>query len=192
MPDYIAMKKNGIVHLGVSIDNNYLLDTGDELCESNYPFRVFETEFGEAIIVSNSSYIINQLVLSRTDLFPKRKKHIDYDFVSSTYYGKIKKIIADDPLTGTEKQSINILIVSEGKIFEINDDLIREESLCCSYYKLFGACLAIKDNLPEITEKELICDTFQAYSSYQSVNCFPIVYINTSTFVPEIIRGGNL
>lgn len=116
MPDYIAAKKNGAVHLGVSIDNSYLLGTEDELCESNYPFRVFETEFGKAIIVSNSSYIVNQLVLSRLDLFPKRRKHIDYDFVSSTYHGKIKKIIADDPLTGTEKQSMNILIVSEGKM----------------------------------------------------------------------------
>lgn len=192
MPDYLAIKKDKVIHLAVSLDNPYLIKTGDELCESNYPFRVFETEFGKVIIVSSSSLSANQVILSRTDLFPKRKKHIDYDFVVHTYYEKIKQIIHDDPLCGTEEQTIYILIIAEGKIFEINDSLIREVASTASFYRLLAAYMAVNDNSPESSGHKLVCDAWKYYSSFQGENNYPLAYINTSSFVPEIIKGDNL
>lgn len=186
-----ALTKEGeIFHLLIEIPSVVRNDYDDRIHKSNLPVRVINTDFGKTIIACDTNAIYQQLILTNLHFFDKHS-HIDYKYIDKVYAKKIDELLCSNKQC-VEKNEYSILIISEGKAFQLySNGYIKEDSRLISTVSL-GSIYNGLYNLEKKHDKDFLIKVFSLYEISNKDIAFPAVYINTKTYNPLVLRSKRL
>ena len=190
MYEFIVNKENGVFHVIIAMPYGHRNDY-DDFHKSIYPVKVIDNDYGKIIVACDATTILQQLVLTNLELFDKRQ-HIDFNYLKDVYVKKVDELLKKSKIYA-QKPEYNIIVISEGKAYQIFSDngYIKEDDRLISTLRVAAL---YNGTFPEEKEhgKPFLEKIFNLYKLAEKEDVFPALYINTKDYRPIILRRTKL